>query len=151
MVGLVQARAAGYGAIAFVDLDELPPSSVGDIAAALTMLRASSGGWVKVFFRAHACQHCPSTSTELMAALRDWRCNKSELGTTNHTWAVSKVLGIPQRMTSISVHRAQPALQPESLRRFAACLRHPISVLKYDGGLSRWAGTSCHYRMTYDF
>ena len=50
MVGLVQARAARYKLVAFVDVDEWPPAAGGEMPAALAALQAGSQAFGSFFF-----------------------------------------------------------------------------------------------------
>ena len=52
-------------------------------------------------------------------------CNASTLGWAGDKlrMSVTKVFGIPSRMTSIDVHSAEPAVPLP--RKYSACLEHP--------------------------
>ena len=55
MVGLVQARAARYKLVAFVDVDEWPPAAGGEMPAALAALLAGSQAFGSFFFHPSWC------------------------------------------------------------------------------------------------
>lgn len=133
MVGLAQARAAGYSTVAFIDIDELPPVQ-GDIAsflAAIAQLRASDEAYASVFFRPTLCSRCPANSKELVDLSRSKACNSSALWSGERLKiSVAKVIGIPSRMRSIEVHSAEPA--PPLPRKYVGCLQHPAPP--FEGG-----------------
>jgi len=139
MVGLVQTRAAGYKLIAFVDVDELPPVSVEPLKDALAALAAEEQ-WshTSVFVRQSVCspRYCPKSRSELMDALASGKCNGTQLlhgaGNVPPLDTVTKVIGVPARMTSVKVHSAAPGLGVGAAHQFAACLQHPVVPFERD-------------------
>ena len=131
MLGLALARVAGYSSVAFVDLDELPPkpfeAASGTLRARLQeqLMASDVQAWTSFFFRPHACDRCPTSSKELVEMLGTGACNASTLGWAGDKlrMSVTKVFGIPSRMTSIDVHSAEPAVPLP--RKYSACLEHP--------------------------
>ena len=156
MVGLVQARAARYRMVAFVDVDERPPAAGGEMAAALAALQAGSQAFASFFFHPSWCSGaCPASTAAFAEMLRSGRCSAAHLrggsGNGNATHVLhgggvepdlasispylasdlaSKVIGVPARMTTIRIHTATPAIG--SPHAYAACLQHPVPLIERD-------------------
>ena len=157
MVGLVQARAAQYRLVAFVDVDERPPAAAAEMAAALAALRAGSQPFASLFVRPSWCGGaCPAGTAAFAEMLRTGRCSAAHLrggsGNGNATHPphggggvepdlaaisphlafdlASKVVGVPARMTTIRTHTATPAIGGP--HAYAACLQHPVPLIERD-------------------
>ena len=140
MVGLVQARAAGYASVAFVDVDEQPPRDGAALSAALASLLAGRRPFASFFFHPSWCDGaCPGSTAEFAEMMRSGTCDTSHLhGSVDHE-TVAKVIGVPSRMTAMRVHSAAPGLgHPHP---YAGCLQHPMPVIERDGG-------ECHANLT---
>ena len=159
MVGLMQARAARYRLVAFVDVDERPPAAGAELAAALAALHANPNhAFASLFVRASWCGGaCPAGTAAFAEMLHTGRCSAAHLrgGTPPHGNAThpphgggggepdlaaisphlafdlaSKVVGVPARMTTIRTHTATPAVGGP--HAYAACLQHPVPLIERD-------------------
>ena len=102
-LGLAYSQAAGYAAIAFVDLDESPGPYEASLGLALQSLRTSGWPYVRAFRFPHLCKnsYCPASRWDMEKAVSDGRCDARLIERrTNEV----KIIGRPDSLTSVGVH-----------------------------------------------
>ena len=135
-LGLVYAQAAGYGVVAFVDLDERPGAF--PMAGAIRRLRTSQPPvpLILAFMHSNVCTACPTSLSDFR---RGGSCASANLG------GAAKPIGVPHLLSWVQVHDAYehgrtPSLVPSTMGydyrtesfAFATCLLHPVPVLGGD-------------------
>ena len=145
-LGLVYARAAGYGAVAFLDLDERPgPFAPALREAVRAMQQRRQQAFLFAFMRTNLCTRCPSTAAEAAAVCAPNMSRGGGIGMT-------KPIVVPRRVSWVGVHEAYateaPALAPSAssaskaaasaaaspdIHHFSACLLHPVPAFRMEG------------------
>ena len=102
-LGLAYSQAAGYAAIAFVDLDESPGPYEANLGLALQSLRTSGWPYVRAFRFPHLCKnsYCPASRWDMEKAVSDGRCDASAANAGRNE---VKIIGRPDSLTSVGVH-----------------------------------------------
>ena len=162
MLGPVQARAARYRLVAFVDVDERPPAAGAALAAALAALHANPNhAFASLFVRPSWCGGaCPAGTAAFAEMLRAGRCSAAHLsqhlrgggGGGNATYPPHGGAGGEPDLGAISPHLAfdlaskvvgVPA-RMTTIRThtatpavggphaYAACLQHPVPLIERD-------------------
>ena len=109
-LGLAYTQAAGYAAIAFVDLDESPGAYESSVGLALQSLRTSGWPYVRAFRFPHLCKssYCPASRWDMERAASDGRCD-ARLGSLERRPNVVKIIGRPGSLTSVGIHDVEPS------------------------------------------
>ena len=102
-LGLAYTQAAGYAAIAFVDLDESPGPYGANLGLALQSLRTSGWPYVRAFRFPHLCKnsYCPASRWDMEKAVSDGRCDARLIAKRPNE---VKIIGRPDSLTSVGVH-----------------------------------------------
>ena len=144
-LGLVYARAAGYGAVAFLDLDERRGPAPALREAVRAMQQRRQQAFLFAFMRTNLCARCPSTAAEAAAVCAPNMSRGGGIGMT-------KPIVVPRRVSWVGVHEAYateaPALAPSAssaskaaasaaaspdIHHFSACLLHPVPAFRMEG------------------